>query len=161
MPHPKVTRMVIFYRRYIITVQSNIFKAEPCYNILMSQRKILIVEDDDLLRDTFVSIFTANNFCVVEAKNGKAALQKISVEKVDLILSDIKMPVMDGFEFLKKFKETSKISIPFIFMTGNSDYSKDELIAAGALDVIAKPLQLRSLLDLIEIAISNNNAHVI
>lgn len=67
-------------------------------------QKILIVEDEDILRKAYVNVFTVEKFIVAEAAHGKDALKKIATEKPDLVILDILMPVMNGIEFLQKAK---------------------------------------------------------
>ncbi len=63
--------------------------------------KILIVEDEDVLRNAYVNVFTIENFSVSSAPNGQAALQEIKKFKPHIIILDVLMPVMNGIEFLK------------------------------------------------------------
>ncbi len=64
--------------------------------------KVLIVEDEDILRRAYVNIFTIEKFKVAEASNGQIALEKIESFKPHIIILDILMPVMGGIEFLEK-----------------------------------------------------------
>jgi len=66
--------------------------------------KILIVEDDKELNELVCSFFENNNYNVVSSFNGKEALEKLEKENFDLILSDIMMPVLDGFSFVEKVR---------------------------------------------------------
>ena len=62
---------------------------------------MLIVEDEDILRTAYVTIFTQEKFKVHSAKNGKVALDELPKAKPDIIILDILMPVMNGIEFLQ------------------------------------------------------------
>ncbi len=64
--------------------------------------KVLIVEDEDVLRNAYVNIFTIEKFEVEQASNGHIALQKIESFKPHVVILDILMPVMSGIEFLEK-----------------------------------------------------------
>jgi CheY-like chemotaxis protein len=64
-------------------------------------KSILIVEDENALRDVYVTIFGLENYKVYYATNGKEALEQLPKIKVDVILLDVLMPVMGGFDFLK------------------------------------------------------------
>lgn len=66
-------------------------------------RKILIVEDEDLLRESYEMIISTEPYDVDVAKNGQEALDKCNRKTYDLILLDLMMPVLDGVEFLKRF----------------------------------------------------------
>jgi DNA-binding NarL/FixJ family response regulator len=64
-------------------------------------KKILIVEDEEVLRKVYETLFTLEKFSVAVAENGKAALQKLKKVKPDVIILDLLMPVMGGVEFLE------------------------------------------------------------
>lgn len=66
-------------------------------------RKILLVEDDEMLRETYAAILGTEPYLLDTATNGKEALDKCATTTYDLILLDLMMPVMDGVEFLEKF----------------------------------------------------------
>jgi DNA-binding response OmpR family regulator len=68
-------------------------------------RKILVVEDEDLLRETYRDILSSAPYDVHVANNGKEALKKCSVNNYDLILLDLMMPTMNGVEFMQAYIE--------------------------------------------------------
>jgi two-component system, response regulator, stage 0 sporulation protein F len=65
-------------------------------------KRILIVEDEDILRSAYVTIFTQEKFNVAEAANGRLAIDQVKKHKPDLIILDVLMPGMSGIEFLEK-----------------------------------------------------------
>lgn len=80
---------------------------------------ILVVDDDDDFRSLLVKILQEEGFTVQTATNGKQAMAKIESHKPSLVLLDLSMPVMDGFEVLKTLKQSTKFhSIPVIILTG-------------------------------------------
>lgn len=104
--------------------------------------KVLIVEDDEQSLYMLESLLKGHGYSVVSAKNGKEALEKLDVEKFDLIISDILMPVMDGFQLCKECKQDKKLKdIPFIFYTATYTEEKDEELALryGANKYVHKP----------------------
>ena len=109
--------------------------------------KILIVDDDPVQAKILVDIFNAYNYCAKGVASVSKALQLVDSEKFDLILSDIRMPVMNGVELCRIVKK-SQPSIFFILMTA---YANDDLIIegvrAGALVTLSKPLDLETLLN--------------
>ena len=82
--------------------------------------KICLIEDDDSLRFTIKEILEKQNVKILEAENGKVGMSVLQNEEIkpDLILLDLMMPVMNGFEFLKKIRETELSSIPILVLTG-------------------------------------------
>ena len=89
--------------------------------------KICLIEDDDSLRFTIREILEKQNVKIIEAENGQVGMSVLEKEEIkpDLILLDLMMPVMNGFEFLKAIRETELSSIPILVLTG-ADLSDDE-----------------------------------
>ncbi len=110
-------------------------------------KAILIVEDHKELRSYLQSILSSD-FRVYLAANGSSALDLLQSEKIDLIITDLMMPYMDGFELvdhLKKDKELKKI--PVVVVSARTDKKeKLDLISKGAEDVISKPFDKDELL---------------
>lgn len=108
--------------------------------------KILVVEDErDLNR--FVSLSLRNNgYEVISCYDGQEALQRAENERFDLVLSDIMMPKMDGFELCESVKALYK-DIPFVFMTAKDDkLSKLTGYSLGVDDYVVKPFDMDILL---------------
>ena len=106
------------------------------------KRKILIVEDDELNQEMLFSLLE-NKYEIITAENGKIGLKLLEehYEELSLILLDIHMPVMDGFEFLKKIQEEILFTaIPIIVMTANNEMETElTCLDLGAADYIKKP----------------------
>lgn len=107
--------------------------------------RILIVDDEAPIRRTLREILEYEKFKIDEATSGSDALSKIQSENYDLILSDIKMPGMDGIELLQKSKEFCDTPMVMISGHGNIETAV-EAIKLGAYDFISKPLDLNRLL---------------
>ncbi len=108
---------------------------------------LLIVDDDADLRETLHDIF--NQLGVKEiytAIDGEEALQSVESKKVNLIISDLQMPVMNGADLLKKLNER-KYRIPFLFITGQSQFTEAKAAELGAVGLIYKPYTLNSLVE--------------
>lgn len=118
------------------------------------QRKILIVEDDESISNTLKLILSESNQ-VITASNGTTALEAIKKEGMPkLILLDMRMPVMDGWQFSKEFHRIYGHSAPIVVMTAAADASK------RAQDVEAeawmgKPFDLENLFDLVHKYVGN------
>ena len=107
------------------------------------KRKVLIVDDEDINRELLGNMLTCD-YDIAYAENGQEAIDciKNSDEKISLILLDLMMPVMDGFEFIKAYNEDQELSsIPVIVMTSDTE-SEAEIIKAGAVDFIKKPYNM-------------------
>jgi len=116
------------------------------------KKKILIVDDDTTITNFLTPLFAKKNYNAVIAEDGETALEKINLENPDLILSDVTMPGMDGFELYKKVQANPKTAeTPFIFMTGMTAPT-DQLkgLRMGADEYVTKPFDLRTLFDVIE-----------
>ncbi|MBL6848491.1 MAG: response regulator, partial [Alphaproteobacteria bacterium] len=89
--------------------------------------KICLIEDDDSLRFTMREILEKQDVKIIEAENGKVGMSILKNEEIkpDLILLDLMMPVMNGFEFLKVIRETELSTIPILVLTG-ADLSEVE-----------------------------------
>ncbi|MGB0871437.1 MAG: sigma-54-dependent transcriptional regulator [Flavobacteriales bacterium] len=111
--------------------------------------KILIVEDEKAIRNVLKKIISAENaaFQVDEAENGLEAYEKIKVESFDLILCDIKMPKMDGVEFLDKCMALNP-DTTVVMISGHGDIETAvECMRKGAFDFISKPPDLNHLMN--------------
>ena len=107
---------------------------------------ILIVEDNpDMTR--YISSFMESDYRILTAGNGKEGLNKTIDKYPDLIISDVMMPEMDGFEFCKQAKRDERIShIPIILLTAKADMtSKIDGLEFGADDYITKPFEAKEL----------------
>lgn len=101
--------------------------------------KVLVVDDDEQLRLALFSTLKHLGHECILAQNAKEALSYLKKESFDLILSDLKMPKVDGIELLKQFKENN-INIPFVIMTAfGTIETAVEAIKLGAFDFIVKP----------------------
>lgn len=108
------------------------------------KKKILIIEDDEMLLDMYRQKFRMEGFSVISAKNGQTAIYKAK-QIPDLILLDILMPKMNGFEVLKRIKEDSQTcKIPVIVLTNigseSVDNDKNLALSLGARDYLVKAL---------------------
>ncbi|MBL7053271.1 MAG: response regulator [Candidatus Portnoybacteria bacterium] len=103
-------------------------------------KKILIIEDDPFLSEMYAAKFTESGFEIEVAFDGSVGLAKIENFNPDLVLLDIVLPKMDGFEILKKIKENEKLKkIPIILLTNLGQKSEVEKgLSLGADEYIIK-----------------------
>ena len=104
-------------------------------------KKVLIVEDVDLNRDLVVQLLE-DQYQVIEAINGQEGLEIAERERPDLILMDLSLPVMDGWEATRRLKANDDLrSIPVIALTAHAMVGdKEKALAAGCNDYLVKPL---------------------
>lgn len=102
------------------------------------KKSILIVEDETRIRFLLKDYFTRENYIIYEAENGEEALNIFKKEKIDLIILDVMMPIMDGFTVLEKIREVS--TVPVILLTAKGE-EEDKLQGYdyGADDYVTKP----------------------
>ena len=111
-------------------------------------KRILVIEDQEDNRAILRDLLTSAGFSVLEAVNGAEGITKAKTELPDLILMDIQMPVMDGYEATRRIKsDAATASIPIIAVTSYA-LSGDEVRAreAGCNGYVAKPFSPRQLL---------------
>ncbi len=113
----------------------------------MAVTRILIVEDEIELRETLSNLLEMYGYRVMQANNGKEALKKMQKTLPDLIISDVMMPEMDGFQFLKKVRDGKHTElIPFIILSAKVELeSRLEGLNFGADDYICKPFEMEEL----------------
>jgi CRP-like cAMP-binding protein/AmiR/NasT family two-component response regulator len=114
-------------------------------------KKILLIEDNQDVRENTAEILELANYQVVTAENGKIGIEKAQEFKPDIVLCDIMMPLMDGFQVLRTFeKDSSMVSTPFIFLTAKTDRSDMRMgMNLGADDYLTKPYEEHELLEAI------------
>ena len=121
-------------------------------------KSILVIEDNEAVRENLVEILELSNYKVFDAANGKIGVQKALNEKPDLIICDVMMPELDGFgvlHILEKNPQTA--TIPFIFLTAKAekeDFRKG--MNLGADDYITKPFDDVELLEAIEMRLKKS-----
>ena len=107
----------------------------------MSQRKILVVDDVEFNRDLIVQLLE-DDYEVIEAADGEEGIRKAAQEKPDLILMDLGLPVLDGWDATKRIKADSALKhIPVIAITSHAMVGDERRAhAAGCDDYLAKPI---------------------
>jgi CheY-like chemotaxis protein len=104
-------------------------------------KKILVVEDVDFNRDLIVQLLE-DKYQVIEAVNGKEGIEIAERERPELILMDLSLPIMDGWEATRRLKANADLrSIPVIALTAHAMKGDEEkALAAGCDDYLAKPI---------------------
>ena len=108
--------------------------------------KILIAEDDLELRQLFKSVLIKNGYQVKGVSNGKEAIELIETTYFDLIISDIMMPVMDGYELVRTLREDG-FNIPVMMITAKDAFEDMQLgFLSGSDDYMVKPININEML---------------
>jgi two-component system, chemotaxis family, chemotaxis protein CheY len=115
-------------------------------------KQIMIVDDSASIRMVVGIALRGAGYEVIEAKDGQDALNKLTGQKVNLIISDVNMPVMDGITFVKAVKQLASYRFtPIIMLTTESDESKKrEGQAAGARAWVVKPFKPEQMLGAVQ-----------
>jgi CheY-like chemotaxis protein len=101
--------------------------------------KILVAEDDQDLRECISENLTLCGASVITAENGKVAYELCLKEKVDVVLSDFRMPGGDGLTLLRALRAKDAGHPPFVFLSGYSDLATEEIMREGAQAFLHKP----------------------
>jgi two-component system cell cycle response regulator DivK len=111
-------------------------------------KRILVVEDQEDNRQILRDLLAATDYEVVEAENGEAALAAVAKQRPDLILMDIQLPILDGYEATRRIKADPALSsIPIIAVTSYALSGDEEKArSAGCDDFVPKPYSPRQLL---------------
>lgn len=106
---------------------------------------ILIAEDDHELRQLFQHVLTQNGYRVRGVENGKAAMDALEREYADLIISDIMMPVMDGYELVRSLREAN-FQIPVLMITAKDAFDDIRMgFLSGTDDYMVKPVNVNEM----------------
>lgn len=125
----------------------------------MSSNNILVIDDSNTNLVLLESLFKRNGYRVLSAMSGKEALDLISKTLPDLIFLDLKMPEIDGFEFMKLLRDNSDwAEIPVVILSAISD--KETIIRGiemGVVDYLTKPLEIEKVIHLTRNILSSQN----
>ena len=111
----------------------------------MSSATILVVDDEPQIRRALRTTLVARGYALVEAASGEEALEKLGREHIDLILLDVNMPGLDGFETCHEVRQSR--AVPIIMLTvRNAERDKVRALDAGADDYVVKPFAIQELL---------------
>ena len=125
----------------------------------MTSRKktALIVEDSKALANMLSFLFMSRGIEVKTAKNGIDAMKSLGEATPDIIITDLMMPKMDGYELCKKVKQDAKLKhIPMIVVSAlSSEENKEQLLALGADDYFQKPFEPAALVSSAEKSLKN------
>lgn len=118
------------------------------------KKNILVIDDEDLVIESLSRLLKKEGYNVVIARNANEAMNKIKEEDFNLIVSDVRMPEVDGVEIIRNIrshlKQTNKKSVPEVLITGYaSDKSYKEAQELKVADYIYKPFDIKNFLSVI------------
>lgn len=122
----------------------------------MDNKKILLVEDDEFVRESISDLLMISGYEIETADNGQEGLEKFLDEKPALVICDVMMPVMDGFQLLQELKEKGMSDqVYFMFLSAKSRESDVQKgLEMGADDYLIKPFRNSDLLEKVDEVLS-------
>ncbi len=122
--------------------------------------RVLVVDDDPDLLDMITDVLKSfsRTLTVTQAADGQSAIEAIAREAFDLVLLDVRMPVMAGFEALKRIKSLAP-RVPVLRVTGGDGESASEAMRMGAFGYLPKPMDLRYVEHIVSLALGETGAH--
>jgi len=124
------------------------------------KRYVLIVDDDEDMRETLADVITESGFRVVKAASGASAIEEVTVQPFDFVLVDLTMPGLGGVEVIRKIKAIDPY-VTAIAMTGLSEAEGpvSDVLGAGADAVLHKPFEMGSVLKMLEVGTGDDGGH--
>ncbi|PZO37415.1 MAG: hybrid sensor histidine kinase/response regulator [Pseudanabaena frigida] len=122
--------------------------------------RILVIEDEDLIRDSLEDLLLIEGFEVITAENGEKGVYLATQRHPDLILCDVMMPILNGYEVLEQVRKDKELStVPFLFLTSMMDRrSNRKGMSLGADDYLEKPCTKDELLTAISVSLGKQKA---
>ncbi|KPL00418.1 MAG: hypothetical protein AMJ91_04835 [candidate division Zixibacteria bacterium SM23_73_3] len=115
--------------------------------------KVLVVDDEERICSLLIDTLSALGYDALGAKNGKEALALLETEKLDLVITDVRMPKLNGLSLLKNIKNKNPL-LPVLIITGyDFAYTKDKAMESGADGFLAKPFRIGKIEELMQKAL--------
>jgi DNA-binding NtrC family response regulator len=122
--------------------------------------KILVVDDEEGARELFFTILSDEGYDIILANNGEEALARFKGEAYDLVITDIKMPVMDGLQLLQEIRKTgSKTDVIMVTAYGEVE-SYLKAMSLGAAEYINKPIRIKELKRIVHKVLTERKARL-
>lgn len=159
-----VTRSGLYHHIFklthsVHTTEQNYLNEEPSHQLDLADKQILCVDDNSYNANLVSALLKDTDAKIILAHDGAEALQLTEEQRFDLILMDIRMPIMDGFEALQRIRSSQKnknTSTPVIALSAHiSEHEHDELSASGFNDYLIKPITKTALMRIIKNWISH------
>jgi CheY-like chemotaxis protein len=121
----------------------------PPHDVTAAARPVLVVDDDDASRDVIGLLLSDEGFPVATAANGLEALARVDENSPSLILLDMRMPVMDGWEFARAYRARPGRHAPIVVITA-APSARDRMKEIQAAGFLAKPFDLSDLIQIVQ-----------
>ena len=122
--------------------------------------KILVVDDEEGARELFFTILSDEGYDITLANNGEEALARFKSDAYDLVITDIKMPVMDGLQLLQEIRKTgSKTDVIMVTAYGEVE-SYLKAMSLGAAEYINKPIRIKELKRIVHKVLTERKARL-
>lgn len=119
--------------------------------------KILIIDDEELIREVLRDIFSMEGAEIIEAQDGKSGLEKLSKESFNVVVCDYRMPGLDGIGVSQQIQKISGPK-PLIFLcTGQSEVQESDVTSHGVKGIFYKPFQSAALINTLVAALENKS----
>lgn len=116
---------------------------------LKNKKKLLIVDDEEGIRESLALAFEIEGYPVFSACDGADALEKIIKHKIDIVISDIRMPNKDGIGLLQELKKKVQPMPTVLLMSAYTEFTEPDLKKMGAMTLLRKPIDLDTLINLV------------
>lgn len=116
--------------------------------------RILVIDNDEGLAQAVATRLESQGYVCITANNGEEGLSEYSLGEIDLVITDLNMPSLDGVGLIDRIRSSS--AVPIIVMTGFSDQYKQELRKIPNVSVLQKPFETQALLDLTQIELAQH-----
>ncbi len=120
--------------------------------------RILVIDDDEHLVTALATRLKASGYQCVTASNGQEGLSEYSLGDIDLVVTDLNMPALDGVGFVNRIRADS--SVPIIVMTGFTDQYREHLRAIPDVTLVQKPMDSHAFLDLVQVELSQRSSRL-
>jgi len=132
--------------------------APPCRDPAAPRPNVMIVDDDPIVRQQLQRLFTDNGYSVIALPSAEEALRRLDDEETDFIITDIKLPGMDGVDFISRTCQKFP-DLPVIAITGYADIQTAvDVLKLGARDFVSKPFDLAAVLESTRTALEASRA---
>lgn len=112
-------------------------------------KKVLIVDDEDIIRFLLVDVLSSDELEILEAANGREAVSVIENDCPDLVITDTNMPIMDGFEVIEFINKNNYKTTVIMMSANNSDEYRKKATSLGIRHIVIKPFPLDEIADLV------------